>query len=162
LLPVPQTLLELGGSRSNLEDPLPSHQLVLFRLQSLYHTFSPAPNLMSSTQNSSLSAPPHSFPGGLPPCRDNFGSDPLTIGASDLLFCTLFQNYKNIPYFETSFQPFPFQNLPPRRPLPLCTPTGERPHTKGNFRLCLRKWPGGLGGSSPPERGHFETTARLC
>jgi hypothetical protein len=128
LLPVPQSLLELGGSHSNLEDPLPSPQLVLSRRQSLPFIL-PCSPVTIQMSNNQCKAPPHSFPGGLPLCKDNFGADPLTISESDLLFCTLFQNYKNIPNFETSFQPFPFQKPSPSAASPSLHPS-EPPQEK--------------------------------
>ncbi len=56
--------------------------------------------------------PPSQFSGGLPPCLFNPLAYPQTVSQLDLSFCILFQNYKNIPQFETSFKTFyfPFEN----------------------------------------------------
>ena len=71
--------------------------------------------------------PPSPFSGGLPPCLFNLLAYPQTVSQLDLSFCTLLQNYKNIPQFETSFKnfSFPFEN-------PAASPSLDRnePHKR--------------------------------
>ena len=127
LLPAPQSLLELGGRNSNLEDPLPCPQLVLSSRQSLCTTFpfSPVSKLMSKASHST---PPLPFPGGVPLCTPNLCFDPNTVSDSELSFCTLFQDYNNIPNFESSHKTFSFPKLSPTAAsLPLET---DEPHKR--------------------------------
>ena len=42
------------------------------------------------------------------PCWFDPLTHPQTVSQSDLSFCILFQNFENIPNFETSFKTFPF------------------------------------------------------
>ncbi len=122
LLPAPQSLLELGGSHSNLEDPLPSPVHVGTSPQSPSSLLPcpPASNL-SMSQSVSTSgegaasgagATPSPFPGGLPLCFTNPVDTPQTICPNNLSFCTLVQNYRNIPKFENTLKFFSFQTPP--------------------------------------------------
>ncbi len=53
---------------------------------------------------------PQSIPWWAPLCFANPLSNSQTVGEHEFSICTLFQNYKNIPQFETSFKTFSFEN----------------------------------------------------
>ncbi len=59
------------------------------------------------------------------PCFTNPLSSPQTVNDSELSFCTLIQNYNNIPQFENSFKTFSFGN-------PAASPSLDRsePHKR--------------------------------
>jgi hypothetical protein len=77
---------------------------------SLTHTASIPSKAMSGAIESQWvgASPPSPFSGGLPPCWFDPLTHPQTVSQSDLSFCTLFQNFENIPQFETSFKTFSF------------------------------------------------------
>jgi hypothetical protein len=164
LLPASQSLPELGGRNSNLEDPLPSPQLVLSRRQSLHFnlSFSPVQNSISTV---SLSAPPQSFPGGAPLCLANLWNNPQTVLELKLFFCNLFQNYKNTPNFENSFKTFfpktfPLGGHSPSRNQQ--TPTIKNPTLSVTLDCGYESGQGFWGGGTPPERAYSPTNALLC
>ena len=159
----PQSQLDLTMDLPHLGNPFTSPSVVKSCRQSPLSSLTPAvsiPSKAMSGQNESQwvgATPPRPFSGGLPPCWSDPLAHPQTVSHSDLSFCILFQNFENIPNFETSFKTFPFllekpaashsldQNEPPQEKHPTLRVTLDCGYESGQ----------GFGGRFSPGKSPF-------